>query len=288
MNERLRNHIDGLFASASRTKKITELKEELFANLMEKYNDLIAKGYEEEAAYNTVIEGIGDVDELIRGLKEPDVFNYAQMQQDRQKSALVVSVCVGLYILSIIMAAALTTLFPGYDLVAGLAFLSICAVSTCILIYHFMSRPKYIKADDTMVEEFKEWKSANAHDKSIQNSISSIIWTLTVAVYLMVSFAFGIWAWSWIIFIIAVAVQNIARLLYDLCADNGKPAEFVPTSASDKELMKSISAVLWPLIVVFYFGLSFTFGAWAYSWIIFIIGAVIQSVIKLLFDIKRR
>ena len=34
--------------------------------------------------------------------------------------------------------------------------LTIDAVATCLIIYNVISRPKYLKEDDTLVEEFKE------------------------------------------------------------------------------------------------------------------------------------
>lgn len=42
MNERLRNKVDELFVNAPRTRRANDLKEELLANLTDKYNDLIA------------------------------------------------------------------------------------------------------------------------------------------------------------------------------------------------------------------------------------------------------
>ena len=51
MKEKIRAHIDGLFEGAPQTKRVYELREELFANLLEKYGDLIAKGYSDCVAY---------------------------------------------------------------------------------------------------------------------------------------------------------------------------------------------------------------------------------------------
>ena len=68
MNEKLRCYIDDLFANAPSTVRAVELKEELYQNLTDKYNDLIAQGKSEESAYNIAIASIGDVDSLISGL----------------------------------------------------------------------------------------------------------------------------------------------------------------------------------------------------------------------------
>ena len=69
MKEKLRAYIESLFLEAPKTKRAYELKEELFANLSAKFDDLVAKGKSEEEAYMAVVSGIGDMDELIRNLK---------------------------------------------------------------------------------------------------------------------------------------------------------------------------------------------------------------------------
>ena len=62
MNEKLRHYIDDLFANAPSTVRAVELKEEMYQNLMDKYNDLINEGKSEESAYNIAVASIGDVD----------------------------------------------------------------------------------------------------------------------------------------------------------------------------------------------------------------------------------
>jgi hypothetical protein len=61
--------MDGLFAEAEKRSpangRLSELKEELRQNTMEKYDDLIAQGRTPEAAYRAAVEGVGDISELL-------------------------------------------------------------------------------------------------------------------------------------------------------------------------------------------------------------------------------
>lgn len=216
MYERLRARVDGLFENAPKTRRANDLKEELMANLIDKYNDLIAADKTEDEAINISIAGIGDVDELIAGLKEQNVLSHEQVQKERQKTALIISVSVGLYIMSVVVLILLTEVFNINDEIAVCVMLTIDAIATCLIIYHNVSRPRYRKADDSMVEEFKEWKSTNTQKNNILKSIRSILWTLITAIYLLVSFLFGIWAYSWIIFIIGAAIEKIITLAFQL------------------------------------------------------------------------
>lgn len=216
MYENLQKRVDELFENAPDTRRAKDLKEELMANLIDKYNDLISKGKSEEDAINSVIAGIGNVDELIRGLRETDVFNYVQIRKDKQKSALILSSSIGLYIMSVVVLILCIEVLQINEVIAVCLMLTIIAIATCLIVYNSITRPKYSKADDTMVEEFKEWKSSNTKKNNILESVKSIFWTLIVAIYLLVSFVFGIWAYSWIIFIIGTAIEKIIILSFQL------------------------------------------------------------------------
>lgn len=215
MNEKIRMHVNELFTEAPNTKKANDLKDEIISNAIDKYNDLIKEGKTEKEAYDNVIKEIGDVDELIKELVEENPINRQNTDETRKKTALTVSISVGLYILSLICVIVLDELQMPDFIVASTFFVTM-GIPTCLLIYYFMSKPKYSKYDDTMVEEFKEWKGKKDNNREIKKAINSILWTLTVIIYLLISFIFGIWYISWILFLIAVLIENIISLMFKL------------------------------------------------------------------------
>ncbi len=215
MNEKIRKEVNTLFENAPNTKRANDLKDEIISNAEDKYEDLIKQGKKEEEALQTVINEIGNVDELLEELNKNNPIHTEYSQTARKKTALIVSICVGLYILAVISCVVLDEVGVP-DFVTASGFLTIAGLSTCILIYHFMTKPKYTKYEDTMVEEFKEWKGKKDKNKEIKKAIDSILWTLTVIIYLIISFTFGIWYISWIIFLIASLIENIIKLMFKL------------------------------------------------------------------------
>lgn len=215
MYDKLRTHVDELFYSAPKTRKAQELKEEILANLIDRYNDFWDNGKNEMDAFNNAISGIGDVEELINALNENNIFDYEKIQKQREKFALMIAISVALYIISVVVVI----LFDSIGLdgnVSACIMLTIDAFATGLIIYSIMSRPKYIKTDDTIVEDFKEWKQQSSDKKVIIKSITSIYWPIIVSIYLLLSFIFNIWGYSWIIFIIGIAGINIIKLIFDL------------------------------------------------------------------------
>lgn len=217
MNEEIRKYVNTLFEKAPNTKRMNDLKDEIVSNANDKYNDLIKDGKEAKEAYNEVTVEIGDVEELIQEINKNNPINEAEVAENSKKTAFVVATAVGLYILSLVSVIVLAELqMPDFITVSSLFI--IAGIATCMLVYHFISRPKYSKYDETMVEEFKQWKNQKDKNKEVRKSISSILWTLTLIIYLFISFAFGIWYISWIVFIIAGLVESVIDLLFKLKA----------------------------------------------------------------------
>lgn len=215
MNERIKTHVDSLFEDAPQTRKVLDLKEELLGNLNIKYEDLITGGSTPDDAYRSVISGIGDMSELVRQIQNESAFNSHYPTKERKKSAILVAVAVGLYIMSPISVILFDDVL-GFRNVGPIMMFVLIAAATGLLIYNSMTRPKYVKEDETIVEEFKQWKSDNSRRKHLLRSISYVLWPLIVVIYFAFSFFFFAWAYSWIIFIIGIVIERVIRLIFEI------------------------------------------------------------------------
>lgn len=207
MNEKLRRYIEDLFANAPSTVRAVELKEEMFQNLTDKYNDLIAEGKNEESAYNIAIASIGDVDSLISGLSGE---KHMESEKSRKRSAIITAIAIALYILCPVPVIVIQS-----EMGIMMLFLFI-AVATALLIYNGVTRERYVKADDTMVEQFKEWKENGKQKNKAVDAIIGSFWLIAVCAYIIVSFTTGAWHITWIIFLIAAAIASMIRGIFML------------------------------------------------------------------------
>lgn len=213
MQQKLRDYIDGLFKEAPRTKKAVEVKEEILQNLLDKYEDMIANGKSEEAAYNIAIASIGDISELLKELKGMPHLSEEElqsMQSEKQRSALITSIAIMLYILCVVPVI----LF--HNTVGLLLLFLMVAVATGLLIYNHMTKPQRVQNDDTIAEEFKEWRESSSDKRRLLKSIQSALWAIVVVVYVIVSFTTYAFHITWVIFIIGAAASNIIKALFDL------------------------------------------------------------------------
>lgn len=333
MKNEIRNHVEVLFDDVPKTKRAFDLKEELITNLEARYDDLIASGAGEQEAFKTTVNGIGDVEELLSGLREPTVFDEASYQEQRRKDAKVVTISIALYFLAIValfICAAIAespsmmvmnevTGIPSsnesLEIFGLILMFAIAVVPTCMLIYHYTSRPVYKKQEETIVEEFKEWSSDSKRAKAVRGAVSSVLWTLTVVLYFLLSFTTGAWHLTWMVFLASAALESLISLYFNLklsssspaashtqsegsitldeSKENGAQANNAPTQESTynktiKAIIGASSTILWMITVMIYIFLSFSTGAWHVTWIVFLIASCMQALIKLVGAMKMK
>ena len=215
MVNKIRAYIEHEFADVPESKKVIELKEELIANLIEKYNEQLLRGKTEEEAYNAVIAGLGDLSELVDSVRPRDV--QGESEQERRKSALLTALAVMLYIFSPVMIILFESI--GLEVLGLVLFFGFIAGATGMLIYNHMTKPSYEKQEENLVEDFKEWRTKTNHQKKAFQAFHSAYWSLVVVVYFLYSFLCAGWGYSWIIFIAAAAVENIVKGIMQMKED---------------------------------------------------------------------
>ncbi len=222
MNSNLSNHLELLFEKAPKTRRAFELKEELLTNSEERYNDLINQGVAPENAYKNVINSIGNVSELFKGLEEMSLNEIKEADEKIKKLALIKTAAVGLYIFSVfiffLFVMLQNTIHTSLDLpvIGLLAMIFINIIPTCMLVYASSVYPNYRKRDDTIVENFKEWKSETNKIKSIKGAVISVLWTIIILLYFVISFATFAWYATWIIFLVGACAQAVIELFFRL------------------------------------------------------------------------
>lgn len=270
MNSRIEAHVDALFAHAAGGNHVTDIKEELLANLNDKYNDLISSGKSEDEAYALVISSIGDIDSLLKNMGDMPEYQPIEIEKNKQLRGIMISIGVALYIISIIPFL-LFRQFGHPDIGVMISIVD-CAAATGFIVYGAsMGKAKYSKANNSFVEEFKEKIVMDRDRKKLRNAITSAMWPLIALFYLAFSFFTGWWHVSWIIFLIGSCIQQL--VVYKFMSPSKRGGMW--------------HGLLWTSVVIAYFIISFAFSAWAWSWMLFLAAAASQQIIRLLILWKR-
>lgn len=230
-NLRIRKYMDQLFENGPINRRTLELKEELIANALEKYNDLTLRGYNEDEAFQQVVSSIGNVEQLFAEMGPDEDYSqayYLQWAREAQeKKAALTAVSAGLFLLAgavFIFSLLLhwynikLLYFDGRNLNilgVGIALL-ICIVPTSLLIYARRIQPpaelsNYTAGGAAANSEIR--KRRRKRFKQIKGSLEGLMWLLIVIFYFIISFATHAWYITWILFLGGAAVECLLDAL---------------------------------------------------------------------------
>ena len=230
-NLRIRKYMDQLFENAPVNRRTMELKEELIANALEKYNDLLLRGYSEEEAFQLVAGSIGDVQQLFADMGPDDDYSrayYLQWAREAQeKKAVLTAISVGLFMLAgaVLVIFFLLYLFnvkviyingQNQNLLGIGISLLICIIPVSLLVYARKIQPPAELADyasSLAVSNAKAKKQRYKRFKQIKGSLEGLMWLLIVIFYFIVSFATRAWYITWIVFLGGAAVECLLDAL---------------------------------------------------------------------------
>ncbi len=209
MREQLIHYIDLLFAGAP---EATEMKQEILQNTLDRFDDLIAQGKQPEAAYRLAISGIGDINEILGGESArphpaapaaPTAPAASPAAAEPTTTPVWKVVLRGIAIALYILCPAPVLVLQDEIGVCGL--LALVAVATVLMV---------IAGGKSTPTE----KAVESTDPKLQlrKSVSSVIWSVCVCAYLILSFSTGAWYITWMIFPIAGAVQGLVYACMDL------------------------------------------------------------------------
>lgn len=127
-----------------------------------------------------------------------------QKQAFREKSAMVVSIAVFLYIAAVVVLMVGVAVFYWNPVVMTGIMLLMIAFATAMLIRHYMSKPKF---EDTAREK---------KEKSLKSRIQHIMAIVVLIVYLLVSFLTMAWHITWILWCVYGLLCEIVSLIFML------------------------------------------------------------------------
>lgn len=210
MREQLIQYVELLFAGAGGCE---DMKQEILQNTLDRYDDLIAEGKVPQAAYRLAISGIGDINEIlgterqnIPAVSHP-VAKKEVTENDTHTKKLLRAIAVGLYILCPLPLILLSEL--GMSTLGLCGTLAIVAVATVMII---LGGKKDGDDDDDEEEE----EGPLTPSQELRKAIQSVINTIGLVLYFVISFATKAWYITWLIFPIMGAVWGLTKAILDL------------------------------------------------------------------------
>ena len=267
VKNKIKDYIELIFADAPDCKQTRELKEEMYHNVCDKYDDLVREGKSETAAYNASIAGIGDISELIDKIREENGYSGN-----------------GRF---------------GNPYSANGAYQN---TSNDFDTYAPESEPvRQFSAEEK--EQIRKYRLRRGILNSVAVAMYITCWVPLIIIAPMGLFGAlsGVIGIAILMLMVAGAtammimksaikpecLRGVKELEDDddeddiaLKARGGKRARRVKNP-----ILRAISAVMWPITIIVYLGVSFLSGAWHITWMIFLISTAIEGIVESIFEL---
>lgn len=310
----IKEYVNQVFKNVPLTEETNQLRLDITANMEDKYAELRESGASENEALGVVIAEFGNIDELLEEMgisktapenkqlppaMEEGAIDY--FVQSKAKLGLrigtgILTILAG--IASLLFFLSLSSIFQAANIMGIMLLLIGLAAGTALLVVEGMrssSLEAYYKPFVLLPDSRERIEEErNAYKKSLTLSI-----VLGVS-FSIVSFApllIGIFSNLFSVLVGAGFMLLLAGIgvvffvysgnvyhAYDVILQNGKePDNFEEEVKADERRRKVdyiIDEIYWPIIVVIYLVFSFLVGGWAWTWLIFVIGGVLEDVVK--------
>lgn len=308
----IQQHIDYLFDDLPDTKEIKRIKNDLYLNATDRYEELISQGKTESEALGTIIMEIGDRDVLLESMsynQEKDLKDYstntledaryyiASNSQEANKIGLgVLMILVGaglvatastfnLEILGVIVLLLLVALAVGLFINSGLV---LEAVNQDL---NSADNAFYMTEEDYRVVEthFRDFKT----QERFRIPVGVMLCILAVIPILFFSFLDNellIERYGVLLLTTAVGVGVFQFIKYGMIQSAYEKVlsigEYSVEERQFQQKVEPIAGIYWTIITFIYLGWSFLTMAWHISWIIWPIAGAAWGVIAMVLKMK--
>ena len=264
MKKKIKDYIELIFTDAPDCKQTRELKEEMYRNVCDKYDDLIADGKSEVAAYNISVASIGDISELVDKIREDNGYSKS-----------------GTYTNPYSQNGSYHNMNNEYDE------------------YTPDSEPvRYFSAEEK--EEIRKYRLRRGILNSVATAMYMLCWVPLIIIAPTEMFGEMSGAIGIAILMLMVAAATVMMTMKsalkpeclrgkkhldddsDADEDSLKPKKRVKVK---NPILKAIGLVLWAATISGYLWVSFSTGAWHITWIIFLISGAVEGIIEAIFEL---
>lgn len=301
--ETIKNYVLNIFSTIPQSSKLDKLKNDILNTMEDKYNELKSEGKSENEAIGIVISEFGNINELINELDIEvteksstfptlDIDDIKDFLSIKQKVTRLISIGVVLCMIGTSMLMLVYQLIEDKivlptiplrvtEIIPLIPLFILLVPAVGLFIYSGLQTEKYKYIEKG---EFEVTPNAKYF---LENSLSKFTPKFTIGCIVGVSICIlsplilflgsaisesaTVYCASITILIISIAVFIFIHIgihkgdLQSLL----KTGDFSPKKREDNKIIAAVASVIWPLTVCVYLVVSFVFGSWGISWIIF-------------------
>lgn len=317
------NYLDNMFSRLPNTKEMQGIKQEMLANMEDKYHELIEAGKSEHEAIGIVISEFGNIDELIEVLGVVPESNQKPVPtlttteindylQTNKKSGILVGVGVGLIILGAALLILITQLMEdGYiqvfegrmvdviGLIPLLLFVTI-AVGMFIIADSMMKKFSFTQSDfhiQLHEKERLEQENQQFQQTHVRTTITGVALCILAPMILIISSVFhdNASVYGVVLLLLMVTIAVFLFIYYGRIKEGYNTLLHLEEHAIPKKVQKkedkvigAVASIIWPLAVIVFLISGLVYHQWHINWIVFPITGLLFAMFSGAYSIWKR
>ena len=304
----IEQHINYLFQDLPETDEIKRIKNDLYLNAVDRFDELIVNGKAESEALGTIIIEMGDRDDLLEGLgydQDQDLRDYSTNTLTEAKYLIESyhheSNKIAFGILMILIGAGLIATLNTFNLAAIGVILLLVFVASAVGLFihggmklesieeslHDEDNEFYLTDDDYVIieDQYRDFKESERFrvPLGVMLSIASAVPIIFLGFYgseflverygiLLLVTMVGLGVYQFVKYgMVETAYQKVLNL-----------GEYSVEELRFQKKIEPAAGVYWMLVTFGYLGWSFVTMAWDYTWIVWPIAGITWGIIVLI------
>lgn len=316
--ETIKNYLDNMFLGIPQTEEMIQLKNDIYENMCEKYQELKEEGKSENESIGVVISEFGNIEELMEAynMKRTESSPYQEGFPEvtlaeaeayitvKKRIGLLIGGGVFLCILGVVALIASSLLVRFGDMYVELGFepeifgvilmLILVAVAVGMFIYSgTLETPyEYLKSSFYMDEIDRRQIEESKKDFQTMNTIFLVVGVALCVmspIPLLLSQVFKsssdvpavIGVCALLLFISAAVFLFVyAGCTSEAYAKLLETGEYTRKNKHKNKVMEFISSVVWSIATIVFLVFGFLFGKWHPAWLIFPIVGIAMGIVE--------
>lgn len=308
----IKKYIDDLFQNVPETEEIKRIKNDLYLNAMDRYDELINAGKSATEAFGTVIIEIGELDDLLDSLEYDQVLDLKDYSTNTLEQAKIIVSAnkqaankIGFGVLLILVGGGLVPSLGTFSL----SVISIAIFLTCVAISVglFISSGLKLESIETRLynkeelfyladedyefveEQFYQYKLSNRYRISL-GVMLCILAPIPLILFNqnqneLLGERYGV---IFLTLSIGIAVFNFIQYgmltsAYEKILNIG---DYSATERRFQKQIEPIAGMYWMFVTLIYLAWGFIWNGWHLSWVVWPIGGILWGIIALFLKMR--
>lgn len=308
----IQQHIDYLFQELPETEEIKRIKNDLYLNATDRYEELLSEGKTESEALGTIIIEMGDLDVLLESMdydREEDLQNYSLNTLDEARSYVALNSQeaskIGMGVLVILVGAGFVPMAGTFNIaeIGVILLLGLIALAVGLFINSGLkleAMEKSVRGEDRVFymtkedynqveEEFVLFKEKERY----RIPIGVMLCILSVMPLIFFAFLENdllVERYGVVLLMLTVGVGVYQFIKYGMVHSAYEKVlsigEYSEEERNFQQTIEPISGIYWSVVTLVYLAWSFITMNWGFTWIIWPIAAGVWGIITLI--VKQR